>query len=233
MADYQEQFLTFLARCADVTEPQQIAIFTAGLGDPLGVDVELQRPSSLEDAMGLARAFERRLTITDAAPSAATRGSNLPAPSRSTSSTTSPQHFANSPPATTPNSTPQQGSRPRPAPGARFSRSTPEEMAKRREEGLCFNCPAKFTREHLKECTMRGIYLLEVEGETELDDSDSDNVQISANAITGIASSKTMQLLVALSSGELRAPVDSGSTHCFIAEEAALASASFRPRDPA
>jgi len=40
--DYQEQFLTFLARCADVTEPQQIAIFTAGLGNPLGVDVELQ-----------------------------------------------------------------------------------------------------------------------------------------------------------------------------------------------
>jgi len=94
-------------------------------------------------------------------------------------------------------------------------------MAKRREEGLCFNCPAKFTREHLKECTMRGIYLLEVEGETELNDSDSDNVQISANAITGIASSKTMQLRVALSSGELRALVDSGSTHCFIAEEAA------------
>jgi hypothetical protein len=38
---YQSDFLTLLARCGGVTEPQQIAIFTAGLGDPLRIDVEL------------------------------------------------------------------------------------------------------------------------------------------------------------------------------------------------
>ena len=57
----QEQFLTSVARCTDVSEPQQIAIFMAGLSNPLCLDVELLRPSSLEDAMGLARTFERRL----------------------------------------------------------------------------------------------------------------------------------------------------------------------------
>jgi hypothetical protein len=58
---YQSDFLTLLARCGGVTKPQQIAIFTAGLGDPLRIDVELQKPSTLEEATALARAFEWRL----------------------------------------------------------------------------------------------------------------------------------------------------------------------------
>jgi hypothetical protein len=57
----QSDFITLLARCGGVTEPQQIAIFTVGLGDPLRIDVELQKPSTLEEAATRARAFERRL----------------------------------------------------------------------------------------------------------------------------------------------------------------------------
>ena len=34
VAEYQDRFLTFLARCNGVTELQQVAIFTAGLGAP-------------------------------------------------------------------------------------------------------------------------------------------------------------------------------------------------------
>ena len=58
VAEYQSQFLTLLARCEEVTETQQIDIFTAGLRNPLRTDVELQKPATLEDAMGLARAYE-------------------------------------------------------------------------------------------------------------------------------------------------------------------------------
>jgi hypothetical protein len=58
VADYTEAFLTHLSRCDTITEPHQVAIFTAGLGESLQTDVELQRPASLEDAMGLARAYE-------------------------------------------------------------------------------------------------------------------------------------------------------------------------------
>jgi hypothetical protein len=93
-------------------------------------------------------------------------------------------------------------------------------MAKRREEGHCFNCPAKFSREHLKECTMRGIYPLEVVGETTVDDEDiasDDGIQISLNALTGISSSMTMHLDVNIAGARPCALVDSGSTHCFIA----------------
>lgn len=63
--DYQDQFLKLLARCDGLTECQQIDIFTAGLHNPLATDVELQKPESLEDAMALARSFERRLQLDD------------------------------------------------------------------------------------------------------------------------------------------------------------------------
>jgi hypothetical protein len=35
VADYTEAFLTHLYRCDTITEPHQVAIFTAGLGEPL------------------------------------------------------------------------------------------------------------------------------------------------------------------------------------------------------
>ena len=66
--DYQEQFLLLLARCEDVTEPQQISIFTAGLQQPLSTDVEMQKPTTLEDAMALARAFEHRQQVASSCP---------------------------------------------------------------------------------------------------------------------------------------------------------------------
>jgi hypothetical protein len=53
VAEYIDQFLKLLARCDGITGLQQINIFTAGLCDPLCVDVELHRPVSLDDAMGL------------------------------------------------------------------------------------------------------------------------------------------------------------------------------------
>lgn len=43
-----------------LTERQQIQLFTAGLSQPLQTDVELQALRSLESAMSLARAYERR-----------------------------------------------------------------------------------------------------------------------------------------------------------------------------
>lgn len=94
-------------------------------------------------------------------------------------------------------------------------------MACRREEGLCFNCPAKFSREHLKKCTMRSIYLLEVDGETTPGDGDSDDVQICSNAITDIETASMKHLDITVAGVLLRALVDLGLTHCFIATSVA------------
>jgi hypothetical protein len=62
---FQDYFLKLLARCDNVTGPQQIAIFTAGLGEPMSIDVEMQKPETFEDAMALACTFERRSKVKE------------------------------------------------------------------------------------------------------------------------------------------------------------------------
>lgn len=62
VAEYRDEFLRLLDRCDGVTEPLQVAFFTAGLRDPLLTDVELRQPATLEDAMWLACALEASST---------------------------------------------------------------------------------------------------------------------------------------------------------------------------
>jgi hypothetical protein len=94
-------------------------------------------------------------------------------------------------------------------------------MTDQRVQGLCFNCPEKLSREHAKTCTMKGIYLLELDtivpSIDEGGESSAEDVEISLHALTDLSTSHTMQLVVCLSKNYIRALVDSGSTHCFIA----------------
>jgi hypothetical protein len=83
VAEFQDQFLILMARCDDVTKQQQIAIYTVGLGDHLSIDVELQCPVTLEDAVSLSRAFERRNAPVDQPPHSSrpsTRSTACPPP---------------------------------------------------------------------------------------------------------------------------------------------------------
>jgi hypothetical protein len=215
--DYQEQFLVLLARCADVTEPQQIAIFTAGLQQPLSTDVELQKPATLEDAMALARAFERRQHVsTELAATgsrAPSRASQRPLAASSRSTSTPSATMASS--ATAPPKAPS------PTDG-RFKRLSPDEMAQRRLEGLCFNCPEKFSREHAKVCSGKGIYYLELGDDDASDDGTTeDDITISVNAVTGIRTSSTLQLRATIGGAIMIALIDSGSTHSFISDATA------------
>jgi hypothetical protein len=43
-------------------------LFTAGLGEPMTSDVEMQRPIDLQAAMSLERAFEHRASVAPSAP---------------------------------------------------------------------------------------------------------------------------------------------------------------------
>jgi hypothetical protein len=94
-------------------------------------------------------------------------------------------------------------------------------MAQRLDAGLCYNCPAKYSKEHVKECTMKGIYLLEIADDAPAEDSETDEPRVSLSAITGISSSATMHMGVSLANTSVRALVDSGSTHCFVAKDTA------------
>lgn len=90
-------------------------------------------------------------------------------------------------------------------------------MSQRRNSGLCYNCPAKYSREHMKECLGKGAYLLEVDGETTIQhdgDAIEDAPKISLNAITSIAAPMTMHLSVSIAGAATRDLVDSGLMHC-------------------
>jgi hypothetical protein len=191
-------------------------------GDPLRIDVELQKPLTLEEAAALARAYERRLSC-DMSGRAVPPGSRTRMPSP-TSRTTAPRATSGAPSTATAvvPGPPAAARPPRPALSSRLTRLTPEEMARRREAGLCFNCPEKFSRDHLKQCSMRGIYLLEME-----DDGSPEGVvvpedmEVSLHAITGVAAGNTMQLAVQADNHTIAALLDSGSTHCFVAPDTA------------
>jgi hypothetical protein len=65
VADYQTRFLVLVNRCKGLSENHQIEIFTIGLRNPLKTDVELEQPTTLEEAMALAHAYEQRLAMAD------------------------------------------------------------------------------------------------------------------------------------------------------------------------
>ena len=160
VAEYQSKFFSLLARCDDITESQQIVIFTTGLREPLKTDVELLKPSTLDEAMSLARAYERRLSLHEAenvstppaVPGRAVAGRSVaPVKSPPTALTSSSAGTSKAPLAL-----------PAP-PGPRFKRLTPAEMAAKRERNECYNCTEKFSKEHLKVCPMKGVYLIQME----------------------------------------------------------------------
>jgi hypothetical protein len=94
-------------------------------------------------------------------------------------------------------------------------------MVAKRERRECYNCTEKFSREHLKVCLMKGIYLLQMDESQAADTETKEDPLISLNAITGLSSTDTMQLDVRVEDGTLTTLVDSGSTHSFISAVAA------------
>lgn len=57
--DYQCQFLSLLCHCDGLAPEHEMNLFTTDLGEPMQLDIEMQRPAALQNAMSLARAFER------------------------------------------------------------------------------------------------------------------------------------------------------------------------------
>jgi hypothetical protein len=127
-----------------------------GLRNPLRTDVELEHPTTLEDAMALARVYEQRLTMAG----------DLPVHAKSV-----PTRIINKPlllPAPPSAATTKDAVSGAPVTAPRFKRFTPAEMAAKREKNECFNCPTQFSREHLKVCPMKGIFLLHMDDDIPL-----------------------------------------------------------------
>ncbi|EEE55062.1 hypothetical protein OsJ_02776 [Oryza sativa Japonica Group] len=141
--NYVNSFLALACRDVELSESQQVQLFTAGLVNPLKTDVALCRPRSLDDAIMLARAYEQRATLGPTDPSAPRTGRvprpSLPASSAASASasTTSADVAAS----TAAGKQPLVSALPR-------KRLSPAEMAQRRSEGLCYNCDEKYVAGH-------------------------------------------------------------------------------------
>lgn len=57
--EYLGCYLALLSRCDNLSMRTKIDLYTGGLGQPLVVDVELQHPVDLQQAMSLVRAYEQ------------------------------------------------------------------------------------------------------------------------------------------------------------------------------
>jgi hypothetical protein len=162
-----------------------------GLRNPLRTDVELENPETLKDATALAWAYEQCLTMAGDTPSRAP-------PGRSASYRASYKDASTAPSPSAPC----------------LKRLSPAEMAAKREKGECYKCTEPFSRELLKFCPMKGIFLLQMDDDTELDEMEvTEDPHISLHAISGLSNAMTMQLAVRIDDDTLRALVDSGLTH--------------------
>lgn len=96
---------------------------------------------------------------------------------------------------------------------------TQEEMATRREAGLCFNCDEKFTPGH----HYKRLFLLITLGDDKdaYEDNHDDDPTISLYTLMGIqpCTGRTMQMRVRLAGVTLMALLDTGSIHNFVSQE--------------
>ncbi|WVZ96354.1 hypothetical protein U9M48_042006 [Paspalum notatum var. saurae] len=218
--DYCEKFMSLACRDAELSESQQVQLFIAGLRNPLQLDVALQRPYTLNEAITLARAYEQRMLLSDPLPiRSAPRQSFRSLPS--TASSAQPGVASSKPGASTATVADPSALSTSSSLGCR--RLSPSEMAQRRAAGLCYNCDEKFVYGH--KC--KRLFILEVvpdeedaaEDEApEQDNSTSDAPAISLHALTGIRSNTyhTMRMWVNVGNVRLQALLDSGSTHNFM-----------------
>jgi len=203
--EYVDQFLKLLARCEDVSETQQIDLFTAGLLQPMCTDVEMHSPATLEDAMALTCSYERRLQITNDIARGPARPAKAAATPSSTPSTASNQAKPGAPSAQ------------RPAPPSLSGRDGPTSPG-----GPVLQLPGEFSKEHLKQCPMRGIYIMDLEDDDNGSTTSFDGEpEVSIHALTGIHAGDKMLLSTTASNVPLVALIDSGSTHCFMSTDTA------------
>jgi hypothetical protein len=209
--EFAKQFMVLLCHDPSITKPQQIQLFITGLGDPLRLDVTLQQPSLMDDAVIFARAYEQRLAAWDMGPQPSARGAGrVGARTTSLPSTTR-----------TSSSIRMQANTSKPASVLRLS---PAEITQRRKDNKCFHCNVFFTNGHKQQC--KQLFMLEV---LDANEEDADQWQttpeptISITALIGIQlrTCRTMHVFVTIHGTVLHALLDSGSTHNFVDSEAA------------
>ncbi|XP_052203064.1 uncharacterized protein LOC127808530 [Diospyros lotus] len=221
LRDYQREFERVATQVKDWPEKALIGAFIGGLFPDIAAEVKLHRPTTMRQAIDIARLKDDQLRATRKA--MAYKG-----PAMAGSSSGAPK--------------PKPPLAPQPATSKRIpqgvKRLSWDEMQKRREQGLCFNCNEKFTPGH--KCKVAQSFLIEVEEppeEEEYAESDpqmpydmpaansgveaEDLPEVSLHALAGSAGPQTMRVTAMLKGKVASLLIDNGSTHNFISTKVA------------
>ncbi|RZB42389.1 putative disease resistance RPP13-like protein 1 [Glycine soja] len=174
----------------------------AGLSPDIRREVQAHQPLTLVHVASLARLQEEKLL--DARPPPLPR----PPPPSPSPHLTQPSPLRT----ITPPLSPLLPSPARPPPPA-VRRLTQEEIASRRERGLCFNCDERYHRGHC--CTSRAFLLISEE-EDPNSPLDPYPAQISFNSLAGNVAPETLRFMGTVDDHPVVLLVDGGSTHNFI-----------------
>ncbi|CAA0843145.1 Unknown protein, partial [Striga hermonthica] len=204
--DYQKEFERLACRVHGWPESALVGAFVGGHRYDLAAEVRLDRPETMHGAMEVARRREDHLAATQ-------RGRAdfcVPEPRRLPTTVGTPSANARPPGTFRP-------------PATEVKRFTEEEMARRREKGLCFRWEEKYTPGH--QCKPNFLIefmdsddeepVIEEEGEVEVDVL-NDEVEISVHAMAGTKGLRTMKLPAWLKDRRVTVLVDNGSSYNFI-----------------
>jgi hypothetical protein len=184
-----------------------IGTFLGGLKADISADVRKFKPRTLRETIELARMREDELAHSKKSPFAETyRYNSKPAWGSNTTTTVSSSSKNSALPA--------------------VKKISWEEMQKRREKGLCFNCNERYIPGH--RCAVPHVFIIEADPEEEeeiegvaVETAGEQDPQISLHALTGYTGPKTMRVSAQIGIRTILILIDSGSTHNFIDQKIA------------
>ena len=228
VASYLSEFEDLANRVVGIPPAFLLSCFISGLIPEIRREVQAHQPLTLSQAAGLARLQEEKLG--DLRPPPSTMRSRPPSLS---SSSFSPRPQPLSPLSPSPSAI--RPPPPQPSPTQPFKRLTSEEIASRRERGLCFSCDEKYHRGH--RCASR-VFLFIAEGDAAPDPPhiapldptlepdpdpteahDPHQAQLSLNSMAGHLAPETLRFVASIADVEVVLLVDGGSTHNFIQQQ--------------
>lgn len=211
VAAYHEAFERLSHRVDGLPEAFLISCFIAGLRDDVRLNVKIKHPTSLTEAIGVARLIEERNQLQRRV-TPSSRPSSITVPSKAT---TNPVAWLLGPPPTMRPSVPLNSTP--------LRRITNQEAKERREKGLCYYCDEKFIPGH--RCKSPQLFMIEDFMHQELEEKEDTNQgtennaptpEISFHATAGTNHPQTIRVSGKLKNKEVTVLIDGGSTHNFI-----------------
>ncbi|KOM56053.1 hypothetical protein LR48_Vigan10g194500 [Vigna angularis] len=236
MEEFVRDFEVLMGQTRGIPDEQVLGYFLAGLRDDVKVQVRIQNPSELMEAMRIARDVEGAIMQEQGGYGNGVKVNLLG--TRSTGTVLRSEPNRNATPQTARTESTGSGRRDGVTTHAnarvgatagnenrgRMVRNLPyPEFLKRKEEGRCFRCGGPFAPGHrCTEKSLRVLLLAEDEEEDECEEVGSIEekpMELSACSVEGLTTPKTLKLRGRIGEREVVVLVDSGASHNYISRK--------------